>query len=117
MNTRARKPLLNARPPSQSGLFPQTSEVSDQQNTVSQHACLVAEVGKRRDGGTRYWCLNHKADATAKYGRPASACRAAHIPPITPEESLSLNVDKYPGGVALWGGSSRGIRHNYIPHG
>src|SRR5579862_6419192 len=66
-------------------------------------ACDITAVGKRRDGGTRYWCLTHKADATAKYGRRAKVCRAAHLPPILPEEVLELNLDQYSGGVALWG--------------
>lgn len=65
--------------------------------------CQVVAVGKRRDGGIRYWCLLHKADATAKYGKPAKSCRAAHIPPILPSDVLDLNIDKYKGGVALWG--------------
>jgi hypothetical protein len=65
--------------------------------------CDITPIGKRRDGGTRYWCLTHKADATAKYGRPATTCRAAHLPPILPHEILDLDLDKYPGGVGLWG--------------
>ena len=65
--------------------------------------CRIVSVGKRRDGGTRYWCLVHKANATAKYGRPAGRCRCAHIPPILPAEVLNLNVAAYAGGVALWG--------------
>ena len=65
--------------------------------------CKIVDVGKRRDGGTRYWCLRHKADATAKYGKPASTCRAAHIPPIKPSEIFELNLGKYKGGIALWG--------------
>ena len=43
--------------------------------------CHIVSVGKRRDGGTRYWCLQHKADATAKYGKRARTCRAAHVRP------------------------------------
>lgn len=65
--------------------------------------CHVVSVGKRRDGGTRYWCLKHKADATAKYGKPATACRTAHFPPIAEEDILTLNFADYAGGVALWG--------------
>jgi hypothetical protein len=73
--------------------------------TMSSHAgeCDITPVGKRRDGGTRYWCLAHKADATAKYGRRAKKCRAAHLPSILPKEILELNFGQYPGGVALWG--------------
>src|SRR5437667_11315195 len=66
-------------------------------------ACDIAPVGKRRDGGTRYWCLAHKADATAKYGKRARECRASHIPPISASETFVLNLAKYLGGVALWG--------------
>jgi transposase-like protein len=65
--------------------------------------CNVISVGKRRDGGTRYWCLLHKADATAKYGRPAKNCRYSHVPLIKPEDAFTLDIDHYPGGVALWG--------------
>lgn len=65
--------------------------------------CRIKAVGKRRDGGTRYWCLEHRADATAKYGHRVKSCRYAHIPPVSPSEVLSLNVNDYAGGVALWG--------------
>lgn len=65
--------------------------------------CQIVAVGKRRDGGTRYWCLEHRADATAKYGRRARHCRYAHLPPIKPREVLSLDLNAFPGGVALWG--------------
>ena len=65
--------------------------------------CYVVSVGKRRDGGTRYWCLKHKADATAKYGKPATACRTAHFPPVAETDILTLDLAKYPGGVAMWG--------------
>jgi transposase-like protein len=47
--------------------------------------------------------LNHKADATAKYGKPANVCRAAHIPALREDEIFSLDIGKYKGGVALWG--------------
>jgi hypothetical protein len=71
--------------------------------TSAQQPCKITAVGKRRDGGTRYWCLVHKADATAKYGKRGRRCRAAHIPEVSPKETLTLNLDDYPGGVALWG--------------
>lgn len=76
-----------------------------QMKTTPEHdaRCDIRPVGKRRDGGTRYWCLTHKADATAKYGRRAKVCRAAHLPPILPEEILELHLERYPGSIALWG--------------
>ena len=65
--------------------------------------CHIVSVGKRRDGGTRYWCIKHRADATAKYGKEARACRTAHIPPIPENEILTLDLGAYSGGIALWG--------------
>ena len=76
---------------------------SGQPRDDGELGCRILAVGKRRDGRNRYWCLAHKADATAKYGQPAKECRAARISPIRPEERLILNLDVYPGGVALWG--------------
>lgn len=65
--------------------------------------CKIVPVGKRRDGGTRYWCLEHKADATAKYGRRGRRCRYAGVPEILPKETATIDVAQYQGGVALWG--------------
>ena len=65
--------------------------------------CRIVSVGKRRDGGTRYWCVNHKADATAKYGHPDVKCRYADVPPIADEDRLNLDTSKYPSGIAIWG--------------
>ncbi len=66
-------------------------------------ACDVVAMGKRRDGGTRYWCRAHRADATAKGGKPERRCRAADAIPIRLDEIKILDLDTYPGGVALWG--------------
>jgi hypothetical protein len=65
--------------------------------------CDVVAIEKRRDGGTRYWCRAHRADATAKGGTPARKCRAADTVPIRADEILTLDLNKYLGGVALWG--------------
>lgn len=65
--------------------------------------CKIVSVGKRRDGGTRYWCLEHKGDATAKYGRRARRCRYSHIAPLMEHETLRLDIDGYEGGVSVWG--------------
>lgn len=66
-------------------------------------SCNIVPVGRRRDGGTRYWCLAHHANATAKYGKPADKCVAADDAPIAAQDMLDLNFKAYPGGVALWG--------------
>lgn len=66
-------------------------------------ACIVTPVGKRRDGGTRYWCTTHKADATAKYGRPAVVCSVPNRVMVDDSQIPSLDLSAYPGGVALWG--------------
>jgi hypothetical protein len=65
--------------------------------------CKIVPVGRRRDGGTRYWCLSHHANATAKYGVAAEECVAAHDRPIKKSQTLDLDFMDYPGGVALWG--------------
>jgi ribosomal protein S27E/predicted RNA-binding Zn-ribbon protein involved in translation (DUF1610 family) len=66
-------------------------------------SCNIVPVGRRRDGGTRYWCLGHHANATAKYGTPAEKCVAADDESIAPEDTLDLDFRGYPGGIALWG--------------
>lgn len=65
--------------------------------------CNIVSVGKRRDGGTRFWCLEHKADATAKYGKKSKKCRYADLPLITEAETFDIDIQDYPGGIALWG--------------
>ena len=65
--------------------------------------CKIRPIRKRRDGGTVYWCIRHKADATAKYGRPATKCRYAHVEPIHGDATLCLKTDNFPGGVSVWG--------------
>jgi hypothetical protein len=65
--------------------------------------CDISKVARRRDGGFRYWCLAHKADATAKYGRPAKRCLAADDAAIKTSETFELDPKDFPGGIALWG--------------
>src|SRR5262245_52509919 len=65
--------------------------------------CDVVAVEKRRDGGTRYWCRAHRADATAKGGTAKARCLGADAVPIRADETMTLDLDKYLGGVALWG--------------
>lgn len=67
--------------------------------------CEIISVGKRRNGSPRFWCVRHHADATEKYGRPAKVCRNANRRPIAPKDILTLDLDEYAGGVALWGAS------------
>jgi transposase-like protein len=97
-----RKTEGSRHPVRQRTLFPFKDSAEFESHDQSED-CIVVAVGKRRDGGTRYWCLRHKADATAKYGKPAKACRAAHIAAPRPEEVLLLDIDRYKGGIALWG--------------
>lgn len=73
----------------------------DDQNLGGE--CQIVAVGKRRDGGTRYWCLKHRADATAKYGKRGMECLRAHIAEPTSSERVTIDTAMYPGGIALWG--------------
>ena len=70
---------------------------------MNASACEIVEVGKRRDGGSRFWCLRHGANATAKYGVSAHECVAAHDVPVTEAETFRLVPSEFSGGVALWG--------------
>ena len=79
--------------------------------------CDIFAVEKRRDGGTRYWCRSHRADATEKGGTQATKCRAADLKPIQPDEVLRLDMHKYLGGVALWARRSGRLRHDAIADG
>lgn len=65
--------------------------------------CIIGAIEKRRDGGTRYWCSVHKGDATAKGGVAATKCCLADRIPLRIDEIEDLDIDRYKGGVALWG--------------
>lgn len=80
---------------------PDLSQVTEAKG--SEVPCDIIAVEKRRDGGTRFWCRAHRADATAKGGKEAAKCRGANAVPIRSDEILDLDLDKYLGGVALWG--------------
>jgi NAD-dependent SIR2 family protein deacetylase len=83
---------------------PRTTRSLDRSALLTEsRECRIVAVGKRRDGGTRYWCLEHKADATAKYGRRAPHCRYAHEAPLKRADVLEIDTRAYAGGIALWG--------------
>jgi predicted nucleic acid-binding Zn-ribbon protein len=96
---------MNSYPPNlgarQKSLFP--AEMTENTERSSSSACEIVAVGRRRDGGTRYWCLTHKADATAKYGVAAQQCKRPQVTEVGDDEIFTLDLDQYPGGIALWG--------------
>lgn len=65
--------------------------------------CEIEAVGKRRDGKLRYWCLAHRANATAFGGVPMERCERAHAKALDAKDILELHPEKYGGGIALWG--------------
>jgi hypothetical protein len=73
------------------------------QITSPDGTCRIMPVGRRRNGHMRYWCIAHKADATGKHGQILARCRGADTRPISTEEMLTLDLDQFEGGVALWG--------------
>lgn len=87
----------------QKPLFEELSSSSNPQPSAAETSCRIEPIGKRRDGGTKYWCKEHHADATAKYGRPAAYCRYAHVLKPSEGETFHLDPNDYPGGIALWG--------------
>src|SRR5690606_31980810 len=70
---------------------------------MNKRACEIIYIGKRRDGGSRYWCIAHRGDAPAKYGVRAEQCKYANSRFGNPEPARRIDLDDYPGGVALWG--------------
>ena len=96
---------MNSYPPNlgarQKTLFPAEVTATPESNAAT--SCEIVAVGRRRDGGTRYWCLTHKADATAKYGIAAQQCKRPQVPKVGDDEIFTLDLDQYSGGIALWG--------------
>lgn len=89
-------------PTSQRSLFaPRLPSAADVSGPDTR--CAISPIEKRRDGGTRYWCSAHRADATAKGGKPAKRCRGADRVSLADDQIEVLDLDKYRGGVALWG--------------
>lgn len=82
-----------------------SADVAEAPSPDTHARCEIISVGKRRNGSPRYWCVRHRVDATEKYGRPARACRNADRRPIDPKDILTLDLDEYAGGIALWGAS------------
>lgn len=70
---------------------------------TKKNTCEIVEVGKRRDGGYRFWCLKHRHDATAKYGVAAKKCIAADDAEIPINEIFHLDPNQYQGGIGIWG--------------
>ena len=48
----------------------QQSENMYRERSRPASTCEIVSVGKRRDGGTRYWCLTHRANATGSTTMP-----------------------------------------------
>lgn len=64
--------------------------------------CDIVAAGKGRNGHLRYWCRSHQAPATGKYGARLSQCAAADSR-FSIAEAFDLDVNAFPGGVAIWG--------------
>jgi transposase-like protein len=80
-----------------------SADVAQAPSPDAHTQCEIVSVGKRRNGSARFWCVRHRADATEKYGRPAKACCNAGQRPIDSKDILTLDLDEYAGGIALWG--------------
>lgn len=69
----------------------------------SPRPCSIAAEVKNRNGMPRWWCSTHGAPAWAPNGSRLPACGGAGGQEPEDEEVLVLDVDRYPGGVGVWG--------------
>ncbi len=73
--------------------------------TSNRKPCHIVSVGKARTGFQRYWCLEHKANATGYKGAPLETCSALESEYIPQSDTLFLKPSEYLGGISLWGAS------------
>lgn len=65
--------------------------------------CEIKAVTKLRNGYPNWWCYKHNASARGAGGIKLDKCLNADLPPITNEQKIYIDLDDYPGGVAIWG--------------
>jgi transposase-like protein len=71
-------------------------------NEALREPCQIERVGGQRSGGHRYWCQTHGANATGRLGVRLEQCESAYRD-IDPGAIRELDIQSYPGGVAIWG--------------
>jgi transcription elongation factor Elf1 len=65
-------------------------------------ACRIEQVGKQRNGTSRFWCSVHKASATGPHGIRLDQCELAYrSAKIT--DIFDADLEAWPGGIAMWG--------------
>lgn len=65
--------------------------------------CEINFSVKRRNGKPKYWCVTHRAPAWDEEGNLLSKCAKADLPSIPDHQVLELNLQDFPGGIAVWG--------------
>lgn len=64
--------------------------------------CEISEVGKSRNGTSRWWCTRHKAPATGRYGIRLEQCESAHLD-VDNLDIFHLDPEEFSGGIGIWG--------------
>ena len=67
----------------------------------SPRSCRIEQVGRARNGRSRWWCPVHGANATGRNGTRLEACDGVSLDADL-EGRLDLNPAEYAGGVAVW---------------
>lgn len=65
-------------------------------------ACRIEQVGKQRNGTSRFWCSEHKSSATGPRGIRLDQCELAYRDAKL-DDVFDLDLGEWPGGIAMWG--------------
>lgn len=65
--------------------------------------CSIAAHVLRRTGSPKWWCTTHYAPAWGKAGERLERCGGARERTSLAGPELELDIERYPGGIALWG--------------
>lgn len=65
-------------------------------------ACRIEQVGKQRNGASRFWCSEHKASATGPRGIRLERCELAYRD-VRRDHVFDVDLGEWPGGIAMWG--------------
>ncbi len=70
---------------------------------MNSDKCDIRAEIKLRNGYPNWWCFTHFCSARGEKGTKLEKCTKADQPPLTDEQKIYIDLDKYAGGVGIWG--------------